>query len=66
MVEDGRNGILVDPDPLQIAEAILYLYHNEDVRIEMGRHNTSDARKFDWDVIVDRYLDLYTQVSKTK
>jgi glycosyltransferase involved in cell wall biosynthesis len=59
LIENGRNGILVDPDPDQVAEAILYLYENEGVRQEMGQNNLHDVSSFDWSGIIDRYVDVY-------
>lgn len=59
VVTDGRNGILVEPEPDQIAKAVLSLYKNESLRKEMSQNNLQDVVKFDWDLIVDQYVDLY-------
>lgn len=64
MVSDGRNGILVEPYSEQIASAILYLHRNADIRREISRNNLQDAARFDWNLAVDKYIDIYQQVLK--
>ena len=64
MVQGGRNGILVDPDPDRVAEAILYLYANSDVRQEMSENNLRDVAGFDWTNIIQRYIGLYKAVKR--
>jgi glycosyltransferase involved in cell wall biosynthesis len=62
VIDNGRNGILVKPDPDQVAEAILYLYENDDVRRQMSQNNLHDVARFDWSGIIERYIDLYKVV----
>ena len=39
MIEDGRNGILIDPiDPVQLAKEIEFLIKNETLRNELGQN----------------------------
>jgi glycosyltransferase involved in cell wall biosynthesis len=64
MIHDGRNGILVEPNPEQIASAILYLHRNADIRREISRNNLQDAARFDWNLITDQYIDIYQQMLK--
>jgi len=64
MVSDGRNGILVEPYSEQIASAILYLRRNAEIRREMSRNNLQDAARFDWNLAVDKYINIYEQVLK--
>jgi len=64
MVQDGRNGVLVEPSSGQIANAILYLLGNADIRREISRNNLQDVARFDWNLIIDRYIDTYRQVLK--
>ena len=59
VVKNGRNGILVKPNENEIANAILRLYNNEDLRKEISKNNVQDAERLDWDNIVDQYRDLY-------
>ncbi|MFC1848267.1 glycosyltransferase family 4 protein [Chloroflexota bacterium] len=62
VVKDGRNGVLVEPAPDQIAEAIIYLYRNVEERQEMSRNSLGDVTAFDWGDIVGRYIALYREI----
>ena len=62
VIKNGRNGILVKPDPDQIAEAILCLYQNRALRQEISDNNLRDISEFDWRGIVKLYTDLYRTV----
>jgi len=62
VVQNGRNGILVKPEPGQIAEAILYLHANKDARQEMSENNLKDVVRFDWSNIIDLYIGLYKSI----
>ena len=62
VVEDWRNGILVELNPNKLAEAILCLYQNEDLRKKISQNNLQDAAKYDWNYIVNQYIDIYGDV----
>jgi glycosyltransferase involved in cell wall biosynthesis len=64
IVKNGRNGILVESNPDQIAKAILSLYKDEGLRREISQNNLQDVAKFDWGHIVDQYIEVYRQVSR--
>jgi len=64
VVKNGRNGILVEPNAVKVAEAILYLYENENVRREMSQKNQFDASRFDWCNIIPQYMYLYKSLIK--
>ncbi len=63
-VVDGVNGILVPPnDSAAMAEAILELARNRDLRRKMGRKGRKILkRKFDPDHLVDKILRLYSSI----
>jgi glycosyltransferase involved in cell wall biosynthesis len=63
VVKDGRNGILVKPQPDQIAGAIVRLYRDEGLRTEMSHNNLQDVTKYDWSRIVDDFMSVYREVS---
>jgi len=64
IVENGKTGILVEPDDAErLAEAILYLVSNEDLRKLMGKA----ARKrviglFSWEKSTEKLLYLYKNI----
>jgi glycosyltransferase involved in cell wall biosynthesis len=63
VVEDGRNGILVEPEAGEIAQAILRLYRDEDLRRRLSQNNLRDVARYDWSVIADKYVEVYSQPS---
>lgn len=65
-VKNGRHGIFTKPEPDAVADAILYLYKNEDLRREIGRNNLEDIKNFDWSAIVDKYIDVYRKTLAEK
>ncbi len=61
IIEDGKNGFLVEPaNPAQIAEKLLLLLGNDGLRKEMGEAARDTVkRKFDLEKNVARLLHLY-------
>jgi len=59
-VKDGINGFLVDPkNPQAIAEKILLLIQNHQLRKSMGSMSRKLANRYDWEIIVRKYLKEY-------
>ena len=61
IVDDGKTGIIVPPgDSKALAEAILRLVRDRDLRMKMGMEGRKKAeREYDWDRIVERYEKIY-------
>jgi glycosyltransferase involved in cell wall biosynthesis len=59
IIENGRNGLLVEPDPSRIADAIVLLHERQDIRQEMVRNGMDYVAGFDWSSISRRYIQLY-------
>lgn len=59
-----RNGLYTKRTPEDLAEKIIYLYKNYELRKEISKNNINDSKKFDWDNIVNRYIELYESVIK--
>ncbi len=66
VVKEGRNGILVPPEPISLAEAILRIYRNPNLRAEFSMNNVADAAMHDWEKIVSKYIDLYSEMSRAQ
>jgi len=64
VVEDGVTGILVPPnDPKALAEAIILLVENENLRREMGKRGKEMVfKKLNPNTIVEKHLQLYRSV----
>jgi phosphatidylinositol alpha-mannosyltransferase len=60
VLTDGIEGITVPPkDPAKLAEAILKLINNKQLRQQMGDRGITRAKQYDWPIIAKRVLDLY-------
>ncbi len=63
VVENGKTGLLVNPDPAQVAEAINTLLSDEEMRRRMGRRARDRiTRLFSWPKMVRETLNLYQKV----
>ncbi len=62
LVEDGRNGFLIDRDPQQIAERLGRLAADPQLRDAMGRAARGSALRFSWEAMVERHIELYAEL----
>lgn len=60
-IEDGKNGLLTDPDVDEITEKIVYLLQNQEMAEELGRNAKKTAEvRFTWKIATDNILRIYT------
>ena len=60
IIKDGENGFLVEPkNPEQIAEKILLLLKNEELRKRISRNNEEEVIKYSWESVVEKLEDVY-------
>jgi len=60
IVKDGENGLLVPPkDPDALADAIIYLLENEDVRKKMGKNAREKVKNYSWERIAEMTEEVY-------
>jgi len=65
VVVDGINGFLVSPQkPDKLAEKILYLLKNNEKRVNMAKQSTELAKRYDWKVVVEEYIEVYKRILK--
>jgi glycosyltransferase involved in cell wall biosynthesis len=57
-VVDGVDGFLVARDAKAIAERVIYLLEDDNLREEMGRRGRERALKRSWRVVTQEYIDL--------
>jgi N-acetyl-alpha-D-glucosaminyl L-malate synthase BshA len=64
LVLEGKTGFLVPPaEPEKLAEKIIFLLKNEDLKVEMGKEGRKRAKeKFSLEVMIKNYEELYSQV----
>ncbi len=59
LIEDGRNGFLVAPDPDAIAERLRRLAADPALRERLGAAARRSALAFSWEEMVVRHESLY-------
>lgn len=62
--KNNKNALYIKRDPKDIANKIIHLYENPELRKELCRNNIEDAKKYDWNNIVDKYLASYRSILK--
>jgi len=62
---DHHNGILVDPqNSEQIAEAIINLLSNHDLRTFLSKNALVSAEKYHWDTVAGEYWIIFNEAAK--
>ena len=63
VVKNGKTGLLVPPrDPKALAEAIICLLQDENVRRKMGRNARKKAENYSWKRIAEKYERVYEEL----
>jgi glycosyltransferase involved in cell wall biosynthesis len=63
LIRNGISGYLCNKDaPKDFAEKIQKLIRNDSLRQKMGKNALLDIKKFDWDVIIKKYEELYNDL----
>jgi len=65
VVKDGENGLLVPPrDSEALADAIIYLLENEDVRERMGKNGRERVNEYSWGMIAEETDKIYSSLTE--
>jgi glycosyltransferase involved in cell wall biosynthesis len=59
VVKNMQNGILTNRDPKSIADAVVCLSKDKDLYEQISQANLKSVRSFDWNNIVNEYIELY-------
>ena len=63
VVKDEENGLLVQPrDSEELADAIIYLLKNEDVREKIGKNGRKKVENYSWEKIAEETEKVYNEV----
>jgi glycosyltransferase involved in cell wall biosynthesis len=63
MVEDGKEAFLFDPhNSEQLEEAILKLYHNSELRRELGENAKKKAKQYDINAVFPKIVKIYQEI----
>jgi glycosyltransferase involved in cell wall biosynthesis len=67
VVKDGENGLLVPPrDSNALADAIIYLLENEEVRNKMGKNGRKKVEVYSWERIAEETEKVYLSLIEQK
>lgn len=68
VIENGDNGFLIRPkDHMALADKIIYLIENEEIRKQIGNRNIQKVReKYDLGVVAHIFRDCYQQILSKK
>lgn len=68
IIDDHKGGILVEPgDKVQLADAILELANNRELRKQLGRKGRlSVEKKYTWERNANKILDIYHHVKQSR
>jgi glycosyltransferase involved in cell wall biosynthesis len=62
IIKEGWNGSLVEQkNPEQIAEKVLVLLDNEELRAKLSKNALETGKKYDWAVITEKYLKIINE-----
>lgn len=65
-VSDGENGYLLKPGDVEgLAQKIILLLKNEDLRKEMGHESLKKSSEFQWDGIAQKTKKVYEKILQT-
>lgn len=63
IIKDGKNGLLVEPNPKEISKAMRYLWENESVVKKLGKNaQKTMIEKCHPDIIFPKYVKLYRRI----
>ena len=55
IVKNGENGFTVDPqNPTQLAERIMFLLSNNELRQKISANNVIKAKEYSWEAVVEK------------
>ena len=64
VIKNNYTGLLVEPTPEKIAEAIEKLIKNPKLREKLARNGLKEVKKYSWDKIVKQTEQVYREVLK--
>ena len=64
LIEDGLNGLLIkDPtDAFEIAHKLDAILSNQRLRTQLGKEGRQTARKYTWDIVAQKHIEVYKWV----
>jgi len=60
IIKDGEDGLLVENGNIsKLADSILKLIENEDLRIRMGQKARENVKRYNHDIIMQKWVELF-------
>lgn len=59
IINDGKNGLLAEPDPLDISRKTALLIEDKEMRTKLGNNALTTAESYSWDRISELYIKYY-------
>lgn len=60
IIKNGENGFLVKPEsPIEIAEKVLLLLEDDELRERISRNNKGKAKEYSWEAIIGKLERVY-------
>ncbi len=58
-IKDGKNGFLIKPDPIELAERIKIFYKNRNLILEFSKESLKIGENFKWGKIAQKAIEIY-------
>lgn len=59
VIDNGRNGLLVDPDADLVAQAVNTLLNDEKLRMTLGYNANVDSKKYTWERCANKFMEIF-------
>ncbi|HAW57503.1 MAG TPA: glycosyl transferase family 1, partial [Bacteroidales bacterium] len=59
VIDNGRNGLLVEPDADKVVQTINTLLNDEELRTTLGRNAYVDSKKYTWENSAKKFLEIF-------
>jgi glycosyltransferase involved in cell wall biosynthesis len=62
ILQDQENGLLIVPNETNLFNAVSTLWNNKTLMNQISKNNLVKAKRFDWEKVAQRYIELYDNV----
>lgn len=67
VISDGKDGFISSNTPKDLAEKIIYLLDNPEIRLKMGERGYKKVKdKYSWDIIADKTEKIYNSLINSR
>ena len=62
ILKNGNNGYVIENSE-ELAQKIIHILKNNDLRDQMGKNSNEMVQKFDWKNVVESIIDEYQSIN---